>query len=130
MKNPKIIISEGDVVGNKGAVAMVYSIIKGVREEYPNAEFTVTSKFIKHRDYLDDSKIKLIYDNEQAFDIPLLKLWFWWLLKKVGIDLQFILKDKILSIYKDADLVISASGISFHDSFGLIIIYHFKLKKT
>lgn len=125
MKNPKIIISEGDVVGNKGAVAMVYSIIQGIREEYPNAEFIVTSKFIKDRDYLDDKKIKLIYDNEQAFDIPLLKLWFWWLLKNVGINLQFILKDKTLSIYKDADLVISASGISFHDSFGLIKIYHF-----
>jgi len=125
MNNPKIIISEGDVVGNKGAVAMVFTLINGIRKKYPEAEFIITSKFIKNPDYFNNPKIKLLYDNEQAFDIPLLKLWIWWLFSKAGIKFNFLLKDKVLSLYKDADLIISASGISFHESFGWIKIYHF-----
>jgi len=125
MRNPIIVISEGDVKGNKGTIAMVNCIVNGIRKKYPDSKFFVTSKYVKDPNYSEDENIKILYDNEQAFDIPLIKLWIWWLFKKLSIDLQFLLKDKVLKIYRVADLIISASGISFHDNFGLIKIYHF-----
>ena len=125
MKEPLIIISEGDVVGNKGAVAMVFCIVKGIREKFPGSRFIITSKFIKQTKILENGKIETLYDNEQAFDIPLIKAWIWWLFKNFRLNLNFLLNDKVLKIYSSADLVVSASGISFHDNFGFVKIYHF-----
>lgn len=125
MKEPKIIITEADVVGNKGAVAMVNCIIKGVQKYYPNAHFIVTSKFIKDAGYLDSNEIEILYDGEQAFDIPLVKIWIWWLFNKFGIKLNGLLNDYVIKKFMEADLVVSASGISFNDNFGFIKIYHF-----
>lgn len=125
MKAPKIIITEADVVGNKGAVAMVNCIIKGVQKFYPDAHFIVTSKFIRDADYLDSKEIEILYDGEQAFDIPLVKIWIWWFFNKFGIKLNGLLNDYVIKKFMEADLVVSASGISFNDNFGFIKIYHF-----
>lgn len=125
MRSPKIIISEADVVGNKGAVAMVNCIIKGVKIHFPEAKFIVTSKFIKDPFIMKDDNIELLYDGEQEFDIPLVKIWVWWLLNRIGINKNSLLNNIVAQKYLNADLVISASGISFNDNFGLIKIYHF-----
>jgi colanic acid/amylovoran biosynthesis protein len=125
MKSPKIIISEADVVGNKGAVAMVNCIIKGVKIHFPEAKFIVTSKFIKDPFIMKDNNIEILYDGEQEFDIPLVKVWVWWLLNRIGINKKSLLENNVAQKFLNADLVISASGISFNDNFGLIKIYHF-----
>ena len=125
MKEPLIIISEGDIVGNKGAVAMVFCVVNGIREKFPDARFIITSKFIREKKILEDGKIETLYDNEQAFDLPLIKVWIWWLFKNFGINLRFLMNDRVLQIYSKADLIVSASGISFHDNFGFVKIYHF-----
>ncbi len=122
-----ILITEADVVGNKGAVAMVKSIINGIKEEHPNANITVTSKFICNGLYKTDSfpQVNILYDSEQELDVPLVKIWAWWLLKSIGINLQMLLKDNVTQTYLKSDLIVSASGISFTDEFGMIKIYHF-----
>ncbi len=125
MKSPTVIISEADVVGNKGAVAMVNCIVNGVQKKFPSAKFIITSKFIKDPFHLEKQNIEILYDGEQAFDIPLLKIWIWWILNKIGINLKSILNDPVIKKYLEADLIVSASGISFNDNFGLIKIYHF-----
>lgn len=127
MKPKRILITEADVVGNKGAIAMVNCIVREISKRIPDAVFAVTSKFIKVGVYKLDGvhELNIVYDNEQAFDIPLFKLWIYWLFSKIRIRLNFLLRDKVLRIYADSDIVLSASGISFIDNYGLIPIYHF-----
>jgi polysaccharide pyruvyl transferase WcaK-like protein len=126
-KRKKILITEADVVGNKGAVAMVNCIVREVKKRIADAEFSVTSKYIREGIFQLDGihALEILYDNEQAFDIPLFKLWIYWLLSKIGIRFGFLLKDKVLQTYFDSALVLSTSGISFIDNYGLIPIYHY-----
>lgn len=126
-KNPIILISEADVVGNKGAVAMLKAIYFGIKKNHPSAYFIITSKFIKNQPAEEfgfkDSEI--IYDGDQAFDVPLVKVWIWRILKTIGIDSKFLLKGKVIKAYISADLIISTSGISFIDNFGMLKIYEY-----
>ena len=119
----KIMITEADVTGNKGAVAMLQCIIKQIREKIPDAEFVVTSQHVnKHENF---ENVKILHKHEQTMDISLIKIWMWWIFKKIGIQLNFLLKDKMLKHYFTSDIIISTSGISFIDEFGLIRVYHF-----
>ncbi|MFO7895305.1 MAG: polysaccharide pyruvyl transferase family protein [Candidatus Cloacimonadales bacterium] len=122
-KSKTILISEADVVGNKGAVAMLELLIKHLRRELGDLNFIVTSL---HRDFHpSDPQIKLINTNGQAFDLALAKAWSIWLLQKIGLQPKWLMRDKILQNYLQADLIISASGISFNEDFGLIQLYHY-----
>ncbi len=122
------LISEADIVGNKGAVAMTLRIINELDRRYKGSQFIVTTKFpTEARQLIKTSSynIQLLPDNDQAFDLPLVKLWIWWLFKKIHINQKSLLKNNVLKAYDSADLIISTSGVSFIDDFGFIKIYHF-----
>ena len=125
-KNKKIktiLISEADVVGNKGAVAMLEMLMKLLSENLGEVNFIVTSM---HRNsHPTNPNIKVINTNGQSFDLALAKAWAWWLGRQMGIKCNFLLNDKILQQYLKADLILSASGISFNEDFGMIQQYHY-----
>jgi len=129
MKNiqKQILITEADVVGNKGAIAMVNCIIKELGKNNPQLKFVVTSKYIKSGTRIIDKKypVEILYDGEQSFDIPLIKCWIYWFFSGFGLKLKFLLKDKVLKSYIESDIILSTSGISFIDNYGLIPLYHF-----
>ena len=70
----------------------------------------------KTSDELKNEGIEILYVGGQAFDFPLIKLWVWWVFKKIGVNLKFLLNDKVLKTYIKADIIISATGISFIDN--------------
>jgi len=122
-KQLTILISESDVVGNKGAVAMLNLLMKLLQEQFGDVNFIVTS--MHRNNHPTNDEIEVLNTNGQAFDIALVKLWIWWLFSQIGIKFNFLLNDKILKHYLAADIVISASGISFNEDFGFINLYHF-----
>lgn len=122
------LISEADIVGNKGAVAMTLRIIEELDQRFSGSRFIVTTKYpgeaqniLKTLPY----SIQLLPDNDQAFDLPLIKLWVWMLFKACHINIKSLVDNPVIQAYNSADLVISTSGISFIDDFGYIKIYHF-----
>lgn len=119
-----VLITEGDVVGNKGAVAMVNCLIRDISEVFPDAGFIVSSKHIK-KDVTYRKNLKTLYDNGPHFDLALLQAGLWAILNSIGINLRTLLQNKICQAYLKADIVISATGISFIEDFGKKKIYHF-----
>lgn len=126
-KTKQVLITEADVVGNKGAVAMVNCIVRNLGKQNPNLKFIVTSKFLKSGSYKLDNTydIEILYDGKQTFDLPLVKLWIYWIFKGFGIRLNGLLKNKVLQTYLKSDVIISTSGISFIDNYGMVPLYHF-----
>jgi coenzyme F420 hydrogenase subunit beta len=120
---PTVLITEADVVGNKGAVAMLHCILDYVRHNVPDTQFVVTSQFVNHAPDLPD--VQVIHDKDQTFDIALVRTWIWWLLGRVGIRINGLLNNRVIQAYRHADVVVSASGISFNEDFGMIKLYHF-----
>ncbi len=118
-----VMITEADVVGNKGAVAMLYCILDYVKKEVPHAQFIVTSQFVSRAPDLAD--VTVIHDKDQTFDVSLVRVWLWWLLKKIHIPANGLLNNPVIAAYRKANLVVSASGISFNEDFGMIKLYHF-----
>lgn len=123
-KPVNILITEGDVVGNKGAVAMTNCLIRDISKQIPDAEFVVTSKHIK-KDVNYARNVKTLFDNGPHFELSLLATGLWAFFKVFGLNIKFLLNNKIAKAYLDADLVISATGISFIEEFGNKKIYHF-----
>jgi len=119
-----ILITEGDVVGNKGAVAMTDCLIRDISKQIPKAQFVITSKHVK-KDVKYSKNVKTLYDNGPHFELSLLAAGLWAFFRAFGINFRFLLKNKIAQAYLDADLVISATGISFIEEFGNKKIYHF-----
>ena len=122
-RNPVIFISEVDVVGNKGAIAMLHCIINEIRKRKPETEFVILSKKAMKSEEFPD--VKIVPEREQEFDLALISLWIWWLFSKIGLYFNFLLKNDIIEKYRNADLILSASGISFIDDFGIIKLYHY-----
>lgn len=122
--HPLILISEGDLVGNKGAVAMVECLIRDIREKNPQAGFIVTSRKIRKNISRSDG-VSTLYIDGQLYELALLRAGWWWILKKLGIRQDSLLNNNIIKSYQNADIVISATGISFIDDFGYRRIYYF-----
>ena len=121
---PLVLITEGDMVGNKGAVAMVNCIIRDIRARFPDARFVVSSislnKNINYEEGIDILSIKF-----PLFDLAVIKAGFWYIFSKIGIRLEFLLDNNIVKTYQKADIVISATGISFIEDFGYSKIYNY-----
>lgn len=123
-KTVNVLITEGDVVGNKGAVAMTNCLIRDIISQIPDVQFVVTSKHIK-KDVNYYENVKTLYDNGPHFEISILAAGLWYFFKLFGLNLKFLLNNKIAQAYLKTDLVISATGISFIEEFGNKKIYHF-----
>jgi coenzyme F420-reducing hydrogenase beta subunit len=116
-------ITAADFAGNKGAAAMLQSIIKNIEKEYPEVEFKLFSV------YPDSDKLKNPYYNLEVVDTRPEKIIF------VGFPLAMIykifggvqpfkallLKNEMIKGFVDCDLVVDAAGVSFIDSRGFIM---------
>lgn len=120
---PTVLITEADVVGNKGAVAMLHCILNYLRNHITDVQFIVTSQFVSNAPDMPD--VQVIHDKDQTFDIALARTWIWWLLGRVGINARGLLDNTVIQAYRQADVVVSASGISFNEDFGMVKLYHF-----
>ena len=127
-KPVRILISEADLVGNKGAEAMILALIHLISRQVPNTEFIILTKFFQdvqnyiQKNHLD---VTLVDDSGQKVETALARVWIWWLLKRLGMDFTWLLNHPLIHAYRRSDLVLSVSGISFIDDFGMVKIYHF-----
>ncbi len=127
MRQKQVIITEADVVGNKGAVAMVNCIVRELRKAIPDIKVYVTSKYVKEGSYTlsNGEEVEILTDHLFEFDKALVKIWIRFLLSIIGVKKGLFTKDKVLEVYDNCDLAISTSGISFIDNFGIVKLYHY-----
>lgn len=119
----KIAILAATFSGNKGAAAMLQSIIKNVSGELDNVHYDVLSV------YPDEDREQNPYDNAHVVSckpeeiifiaFPLAILFY--LFKFIKPIKNLILKNTILKSFYHSDLVVDAAGISFVDSRGFIM---------
>ncbi len=127
MSYKQVIITEADVIGNKGAVAMVNCIVRDLRKVIPDIKIYVTSKYVKEGKYTlsNGEEVEILTDHQNEFDVALIKTWIRFVLTLFGIKKKLFQNDKVLNVYGNCDLAISTSGISFIDNFGIIKLYHY-----
>lgn len=123
MKTITIGITAADFAGNKGAAAMLQTIIKNVMREKDNVEFKLFSV------YPYEDRIQNPYENLEVISckpeeiifiaFPLSVLYS--LLGFIKPIKDMILKNRILSGIDECDFIVDAAGISFVDSRGLIM---------
>lgn len=127
-KKIEITITGASYSGNKGAYAMLQSIIPIIKENNSIVHFTILSVYPK-----EDKKQKPEQETSiisckplwliaVVFPLAILSYLFSW--SKI---IQTLLnKNKIINTYQKTDLVIDASGISYSDNRKLIMnIYAF-----
>ena len=121
--NKKIAIIAANFTGNKGAAAMLKSIIKNLDSEYNGLTYNLLSVYPKN-DRLENpfKNVKVISCKPQeiifiGFSMAIL----FFLFKRLKPVRKFLLKYKMLKGLYEADLVVDAAGISFVDSRGFIM---------
>jgi coenzyme F420 hydrogenase subunit beta len=125
-KNKTILITEGNIAGNKGAVAMTQCIINYLKTKLPDTKFVILTSFKKEEAIIQlNEQTEIITASINKYNISLLKLWTYWLFLQIGIELKILLKDKILKMYQKSEMVLSVSGISFNEETGNRRIYHY-----
>jgi len=119
----KIAILAANFAGNKGAAAMLKSIVKNLDTEYEEASYNLLSVYPKSdrkENTFENLKVVSCKPHEIIFIgfglavLYYILRWFW-PAKKI------LLKYKILKALYQADIVIDAAGISFVDSRGFIM---------
>ncbi len=121
MKTKTIGITATNFAGNKGAAAMLQSIIMNTVED--GVKYSLFSVYpesdIKQNPY-DFLKVVSTKPEQLIFiAFPLAILFY--LLKKIKFVKSFILKNNILMNLYKCDLIVDAAGITFVDSRGLIM---------
>ncbi|HEX7560906.1 MAG TPA: polysaccharide pyruvyl transferase family protein, partial [Candidatus Humimicrobiaceae bacterium] len=123
MIGKRIAILAATFDGNKGAAAMLKSIVKNLDAENTNYFFNILTVYPKNdRQQNPFKNVKIISCKAQeiifiGFPLAILFYLFKWLkpIKKI------LLKYKILKGFYQADLVVDAGGITFVDSRGFIM---------
>jgi coenzyme F420-reducing hydrogenase beta subunit len=119
----KIGITAANFSGNKGAAAMLQSIIKNVINEKEKAEFSLFSVYPKEDNAQNPySFLNIISAKPEriifiAFPLAILFRLFKW----VKFIKKLLLMNKIIDGFYKCDLVVDAAGISFVDSRGFIM---------
>jgi len=116
----KITILAANFAGNKGAAAMLKSIIKNLDAEYKDMTYYLLSVYPKSdREENPFKNVKVVSCKPQeiifiGFSLAILYYFFKWFkpVKKI------LLKYKILKSLYRSDIVVDAAGISFVDSRG------------
>lgn len=119
----KIAILAANFAGNKGAAAMLKSIVRNLDAEYEDLTYNLLSVYPKSDRAENPFKnLKVISCKPQeiifiGFSLAILYYIFKWFkpIKKI------LLKYKILKGLYQADIVVDAAGISFVDSRGFIM---------
>jgi polysaccharide pyruvyl transferase WcaK-like protein len=126
-RTKQILITEADVIGNKGAVAMVNCIVRDLRKHNPDLKIYVTSKYLAEQTYTlsNGEKVEILTDHLHEFDTALVKTWIRFLASLIGVKKKLFSTDKVLRVLDKCDLVLSTSGISFIDNFGIVKLYHY-----
>lgn len=119
----KIGILAATFSGNKGAAAMLCSIVDNISKGHENIEFNIMSVYPiqdKKQCYYDNCTIISAKPEEILFKaFPLSILYK--LLGKVGFFKDLFLRNKTLMGFYDSDFIIDAAGISFVDSRGFVL---------
>ncbi|MBN2829843.1 MAG: polysaccharide pyruvyl transferase family protein, partial [Candidatus Cloacimonetes bacterium] len=70
-------------------------------------------------------EVEILTDHLHEFDTALVKSWIRFLASLFGVKKKLFAQDKVLKVYDTCDLVLSTSGISFIDNFGIVKLYHY-----
>ena len=116
-------ITAADFAGNKGAAAMLQSILVNTQKEHPDADYKLFSVYpSEDRQQNTYSNLEIVSCKpEQIIFIafPLAVLFF--LLKWIRPVRSLLLKNKILKGIYACDFIVDAAGISFVDSRGFVM---------
>jgi coenzyme F420-reducing hydrogenase beta subunit len=119
----KIGITATNFSGNKGAAAMLQSLLKNITDRREDTTFSLFSVYPKADiaqnpyAFLDIVSTKPQHLIFIAFPLALL----YKLLKWIAPVKKLLLKNKILNEFSTCDLVVDAAGISFVDSRGFVM---------
>lgn len=116
-------ITATDFAGNKGAAAMLQSIVKNIKKQHEAVEFSLFSVYPAEDrqqnpyDYLKVISTKPEHIIFLAFPFAILYKVLGWIkpFKKL------LLKNKILKGFSNCDFVLDVAGISFVDSRGFVM---------
>lgn len=125
----RLVLTNTNCSWNKGSAAQVASALKILREFIPDADFSL----ISYCPELDSkgaraSNIKIVgysHRNRHKFAlflfhlcVSLLRCTLWTMLRKIVVDLPFLMKKRYLQTFAAADAIIDLSGDSYSDSKG------------
>lgn len=119
----KIGILAATFSGNKGAAAMLSSIVDNLTQRYENVEFNVLSVYPdqdKKQCYFNNCEIVSAKPEEILFKAFPLAILFR-LFRPIKFFSALILKNPTIKGFFDSDFIIDAAGISFVDSRGFVM---------
>ena len=119
----KIGITAADFAGNKGAAAMLQSIIKNIKNKDEEAGFSLFSVYPaedkRENPYTDVEVISAKPEQMLFIAFPLAVLFY--VFKFFRPAKKSILKNKTMRGFSDCDFIVDAAGISFVDSRGFVM---------
>lgn len=119
-----IVLCGPPLSGNMGGPALVSGGLSALRYFMPDAEYSLVS-LQPEKDRPVSEKYGLNIAGTKLWQMPLsfIRCLLWAVFNKLGIDIKRIIdNDPMLRAYRGSDLIINMTGISFHDSFGKLVI--------
>jgi len=111
---------------------MAWCAMDLLRARFPGAKFILTTRFAglpvrgtqTGAIQTEQRDAELLDVSGERMERSLVRVFLWWILKRLGLDFPFLLNTQIIRAYLSADVVLSVSGISFVEDRGFIAMYH------
>lgn len=119
-----LFIGASQLSGNLGVPSLLISTCKVLRTSIPDSEFKLfSSRPEKDSEQATRYGVEVVEGTRRQFGVAFLRCLLWAGLKRFGLNVPFLLNDKILEEYRNADVIIDTLGISFTDFFSSLTGY-------
>jgi polysaccharide pyruvyl transferase WcaK-like protein len=119
-----LFIGASPLSGNLGVPSLLVSTCKVLRTSIPDSEFKLfSSRPQKDSEQATRYGVEVVEGTLRQFGVAFLRCLLWASLNRFGLNVSFLLNDKILEEYRNADVIIDILGISFTDFFPNTIGY-------
>jgi polysaccharide pyruvyl transferase WcaK-like protein len=113
-----LFIGASPLSGNLGVPSLLISTCKVLRTSISDSEFKLFSPR-PEQDFEHARKygVEVVEGTLRQFGVAFLRSFLWAGLNRFGLNVPFLLNDKILEEYRNTDVIIDILGISFTDFF-------------
>jgi len=115
----EILLTGSKLSGNFGVPSLLISACKVLKKSIPDAQFKLIgsgeTKIVK--EYLEEYGIKKVETRYRNIYICFFQSILWRMLYSIGLNVQYILKNKFLDELKNSKIVIDIRGITLTDYF-------------
>lgn len=119
-----LFIGASPLSGNLGVPSLLISTCKVLRTSIPDSEFKLfSSRPEKDSEQATRYGVEVVEGNLRQFGVAFLRCLLWAGLKRFRLNVSFLLNNKILEEYRNADVIIDILGISFTDFFSSLTGY-------